>query len=76
MELLSKPKQSRQHLDLQLSNTDVTDEDGQMNLDLYIGNFDHKSIIFRRTRPGKTERQPKSINIRFHGKSEETKTKL
>ena len=55
---------------------DVTDEDAQMDLDLYIGNFDQKSINFRRTRPGKTERQPKSIiYIRYHGKSEETKNK-
>ena len=52
---------------------DVTDEDAQMDLDLYIGNFDQKSI-FRRTRPGKTELQPKAC-IRFHGKSEETKYK-
>ena len=63
-ELLSKPKQSRQllHLDLNLqpSNMDVTDEDAQMDLDLYFGNFDQKSIIFRRTIPRKTESQPKA----------------
>ena len=63
-ELLSKHTQSRQllHLDLNLqpSNMDVTDEDAQMDLDLYFGNFDQKSIIFRRTIPGKTESQPKA----------------
>ena len=47
-ELLSKPKQSRQHLelDIELSNMGVTDEDAQMDLHLYIRNFDLKSIFF------------------------------
>ena len=42
-ELLSKSKQSRQHLDIELSNIGVTNEDTQMDLDLYI---DLKSIFF------------------------------
>ena len=75
-ELLSKPKQSRQHLDIELSNMGDTDEDAQTDLDLSIGNFDQKSIIFRRIRPGKTERQPKAkITSSFQGKSKETKYK-
>ena len=62
-ELLSKPKQSRQHLDIKLSNMGVTDEDAQMDLDLYIGNFDLKSIFLRRTRSGKNITSAKSILI-------------
>ena len=62
----------------------VTDEDAQMDLNLYIGNFDLKSIFFRRTRSGKNITSAKSIlislldlvdsSIRIHGKSEETYT--
>ena len=58
----------------------VTDDAAQMDLDLYIGNFDLKSIFLRRTRSGITNIRQKHIDlsitrsssIRFHGKSEET----
>ena len=57
----------------------VTHEDAQMDLDLYIGNFDLKPIFFRRTRSGKTSAKSILISlldlvdssIRIHGKSEE-----
>ena len=74
-ELLPKPKQSRQHIDTELSNMDVTDEDAQMDLDLYNGNFDTKFIFFfaepDQEKHNVSQKQI-DLSIRFHGKSEET----
>ena len=54
----------------------VTDEPAQMDLDLYIGNFDLKSIFFKEPDQEKHNISQKhidlSISIIFHGKSEET----
>ena len=62
----------------------VTDEDAQMDLNLYIGNFDLKSIFFSENQIRKNITSAKSIlislldlvdsSIRIHGKSEETYT--
>ena len=57
----------------------VTDEDAQMDLNLYIGNFELKSI-FSQNQIRKNITSAKSIldlidsSIRIHGKSEETYT--
>ena len=66
----------------------VTDEDAQMDLNLYIGNFDLKSIFFSQNQIRKNITSAKSIlislldlvdssnRIIIHGKSEETYTNV
>ena len=74
-ELLSRPKQSRQHF-----NRSRAVEHGYHGWRCTNGfrslhsKFRPGVHLFRGTRPGKTERQPKAY-IRFHGKSKETKYK-
>ena len=64
----------------------VTDEDAQMDLNLYIGNFDLKSIFFSQNQIRKNITSAKIILIslldlvdssnKIHGKSEETYTNV